>query len=65
MIELRHLAHALALAEHRNFARAAKALHMSQSALTRNIETLEERMGLSLFERMRSGVEPTDAGNCF
>ncbi len=62
MIELRHLEHALALAEHRNFARAAKALHMSQPALTRNIQALEERMGLPLFERMRSGVEPTDAG---
>jgi DNA-binding transcriptional LysR family regulator len=62
VIELRHLAHALALAEHRNFARAAKALHMSQPALTRNIQMLEERMGLPLFERMRSGVEPTDAG---
>jgi len=62
MIELRHLTHALALAEYRNFARAAKALHMSQPALTRNIQALEERMGLPLFERTRSGVEPTDAG---
>ncbi|MCG6870496.1 MAG: LysR family transcriptional regulator [Gammaproteobacteria bacterium] len=62
MIELRHLAHALALAEHRNVARAAKALHMSQPALTRNIQALEDRMGLPLFERLRSGVEPTDAG---
>ncbi|MEE4295039.1 MAG: LysR family transcriptional regulator [Wenzhouxiangella sp.] len=62
MIELRHLAHAIALAEHRNFARAAKALHMSQPALTRNIQMLEERMGKILFDRMRSGVLPTDAG---
>ena len=62
MIELRHLTHAIALAEHRNFARAAKALHMSQPALTRNIQALEERVGTPLFERMRSGVEPTDAG---
>jgi len=62
VIELRHLSYALALAEHRNFARAAKALHMSQPALTRNIQALEEQMGLPLFERLRSGVEPTDAG---
>jgi DNA-binding transcriptional LysR family regulator len=62
MVELRHLAQALVLAEYRNFARAAKVLHMSQPALTRSIQALEERMGLPLFERMRSGVEPTDAG---
>lgn len=37
-------------------------MHMSQPSLTRNIQILEERMGLPLFERMRSGVEPTDAG---
>jgi DNA-binding transcriptional LysR family regulator len=62
MIEIRHLTHAVTLAEHRNFARAAKVLHMSQPALTRSIQMLEERMGLPLFERMRSGVVPTDAG---
>ena len=62
MIEIRHLTHAIALAEHRNFARAAKSLHMSQPALTRNIQALEERVGLPLFERMSTGVEPTDAG---
>jgi DNA-binding transcriptional LysR family regulator len=62
VIEIRHLSHALILAEHRNFARAAKVLHMSQPALTRSIQMLEERMGVSLFERKRSGVEPTDAG---
>lgn len=28
MIDLRHLRHVLALAEHRNFARAAEALHL-------------------------------------
>jgi DNA-binding transcriptional LysR family regulator len=56
------LTHAIALAEHRNFARAAKSLHMSQPALTRNIQALEERVGVPLFERMSTGVEPTDAG---
>jgi DNA-binding transcriptional LysR family regulator len=62
MIEIRHLMHAVKLAEHRNFARAAKSLHMSQPALTRSIQMLEERMGKPLFERMRSGVVPTDTG---
>jgi len=62
MIEIRHLMHAVTLAEQRNFARAAKLLHMSQPALTRSIQVLEERMGLPLFDRTRSGVVATDAG---
>lgn len=62
MIEFRHLIHALALAEHRNFARAAEALHLSQPALTRSIQNLEEKMGSPLFVRGRKGVDPTDAG---
>lgn len=62
MIELRHMTHALALAEHRNFARAADALHLSQPALTRSIQSLEDQMGTPLFIRARKGVEPTDAG---
>jgi DNA-binding transcriptional LysR family regulator len=62
VIEFRHLIHALALAEHRNFARAAEALHLSQPALTRSIQNLEEKMGSLLFVRGRKGVGPTDAG---
>jgi DNA-binding transcriptional LysR family regulator len=62
MIEFRHLIHALALAEHRNFARAAESLHLSQPALTRSIQNLEDRMGAALFVRGRKGVDPTDAG---
>lgn len=56
------MTHALALAEHRNFARAAEALHLSQPALTRSIQTFEEQMGTPLFIRARKGVELTDAG---
>lgn len=59
MFELRHLRHALGLAEHRNFARAAEALHISQSALSRSIQSLEESLGVILFDRSHGGVEPT------
>jgi DNA-binding transcriptional LysR family regulator len=59
MFELRHLRHALGLAEHRNFARAAEALHISQSALSRSIQALEESLGVILFDRSHGGVEPT------
>ena len=59
MFELRHLRHALGLAESRNFARAAEALHISQPALSRSIQSLEEQLGVRLFDRDQGGVEPT------
>lgn len=62
MFELRHLRHALGLAEHRNFARAAEALNISQSALSRSIQSLEESLGVLLFDRSHGGVEPTLVG---
>jgi len=61
-IELRLLRHACALAEQRHFGRAAKALRMSQPALSRSITQLEHRIGTRLFERTPVGAEPTDAG---
>lgn len=62
MFELRHLRHALGLAEHRNFARAAEAMHISQSALSRSIQSLEESLEVILFDRSHGGVEPTIFG---
>lgn len=62
MLDLRLLSHALALAEHGNFARAARAVNLSQPALSRSIQTLEAQMGVVLFERSNRGARPTDAG---
>jgi DNA-binding transcriptional LysR family regulator len=64
-IELRLLQCALALAEHSNFARAAKTIHMSQPSLSRNIQELERRLGVQLFSRDQRRVEPTSAGEIF
>lgn len=60
MIDL--LEYALALTEHRNFARAAKQLGISQPTLTRGIQELEERIGTKLFDRTPRGVFPTAVG---
>lgn len=62
MFDLRHLRHALALAEHRNFARAAAALHITQPALTRSIQALEDGLGVRLFDRSPRDVEATAFG---
>ena len=64
-IELRLLHCALLLAEHKNFARAAKAIHVSQPTLSRNIQEIERRIETQLFERGTGGVVPTDAGEIF
>ena len=64
-IELRLLRCALALAEYRNFVRAAHAMHMSQPSLSRNIQEIERRVGTQLFDRGSDGVTPTDSGEVF
>lgn len=58
-IELRLLRHARALAEHRNFGRAARTLRITQPALSRSIAQLERQVGTRLFDRTATGVEPT------
>jgi DNA-binding transcriptional LysR family regulator len=62
VIELRLIRHALALGRHRNFARAAEALHLTQPTLSRSIAALEEALGVKLFDRDHKGVEPTAFG---
>ena len=61
-IELRLLRHAIALGKHRNFARAAKALNLTQPTLSRSIAALEEALGVPLFDRSHTGVTPTPFG---
>lgn len=63
--ELRLLRCALALAEQRNFARAAREMHISQPSLSRVIQKLEAQVGSRLFDRTRVGVDPTDTGALF
>ena len=52
----------LAIYEHRNFGRAAAELHITQPALTKSIQQLEDELGVQLFERSAQGVTPTMFG---
>ncbi len=52
----------VALARTRNFTRAAEELNLSQSALSRAIQKLEEQLGQPLFERKPREVVLTDHG---
>ena len=51
-----------AVARHLSFTRAADELHLTQSAVSRQIATLEERLGVALFTRRTREVALTDAG---
>ena len=50
------------VAEQRSFTRAAERAGLTQSAVTRQIRAMEEKLGLPLLERTTRSVEPTAAG---
>ena len=62
MTELRLIRYALALGQHRNFARAAMALNITQPTLSRSIAALERLLEVPLFDRSHKGVTPTPYG---
>jgi LysR family transcriptional regulator, carnitine catabolism transcriptional activator len=55
----------LALAEQKNFTRAAQQCHLSQSAFSSLIRTLEDAIGVRLFDRDTRNVELTPEGRLF
>src|SRR5882757_5360905 len=52
----------LAVAEKRNVTAAAEALHITQPALTRSVRQLEHILGVTLFDRLPTGVALTRQG---
>jgi DNA-binding transcriptional LysR family regulator len=56
---------ALLVGEYLSFRRAARALGVRQSAVSRRVRELEDELGVSLFERDRAGVRVTNAGALF
>ena len=61
-MNLRHLEHLLAVAETGSFSRAAERQHITQSALSRSIQTLESDLGARLIDRVGKRNELTPLG---
>lgn len=61
-MDLDQLRYFLRVAERQNFTRAAEDLAISQPALSRSIQRLEEELGQPVFERKTRSVSLTDAG---
>jgi DNA-binding transcriptional LysR family regulator len=64
-MELRHLRYFVAVAEERNFTRAAERLHIAQPPLSRQIQQLEEDLGVVLIEKGSRPLRLTEAGQFF
>ena len=61
-MELRHLRYFVAVARERNFTRAAEKLHIAQPPLSRQIQQLEDELGLVLIERGSRPLRLSEAG---
>jgi LysR family transcriptional regulator, nitrogen assimilation regulatory protein len=61
-MNIRQLRFFLQIAELGSMTRAATFLHIAQPALSRQIQQLEDELGVTLFQRSDRGVALTDAG---
>ena len=52
----------LSVSETRSFSRAAEALHLTQPAISKRIQTMEQSLDIRLFDRIGKSVQLTEAG---
>jgi DNA-binding transcriptional LysR family regulator len=62
MIELRHLRHLVAIVETGGIRPAARVVHVSPSSVQRSVKALEDRFGVTLFERRGRSLRLTPHG---
>lgn len=62
---LQQLEYALVLNKHGSFKRASEKLKISQPGLSLQIQKLEDNLGILLFDRSKTPVEPTEDGRLF
>lgn len=64
-MELRHFRYFLAVGEALSFTKAAAQLRVAQPALSRQVQDLEDEIGVDLLKRSRRGVKLTAEGKLF
>jgi DNA-binding transcriptional LysR family regulator len=64
-LDLRLVRYFIAVAEHQNIGRAAAELRVAQPSLSRQIQRLEEQLGVRLLDRTSHGSRLTEAGRVF
>lgn len=62
ILNLRHLKAVTAIVDSGSISAAARAVNLTQPAITQAIAKIETTLDTSLFERTSTGMEPTDAG---
>ena len=61
-MEVRHIQAFIAVAEELSLRRAGRRLGVSQASISRQVQQLEQELGLTLFLRRRDGIELTHQG---
>lgn len=64
-LDLRLVRYFTVVAGHGHFGRAATVLHLAQPSLSRQIQRLEDQLGVRLLDRTPRGAQLTDAGAVF
>lgn len=55
----------VAAAKHRSCSRAADELYLTQSAVSKQLQSLEQYLGVKLFRRVHQGLALTEAGEAY
>ncbi len=64
-MEIRKLSYFISVVKHKNFTKAAQEHHMVQTAMSRQIASIEEELGVVLLKRNNRTVLLTSAGEVF
>ena len=56
------LEYIVAVDDYRHFGRAAESCHVTQPTLSMQVQKLEDQLGVVIFDRSKSPIEPTEAG---